>query len=229
MRLIAEAVRRQVQHDPIVYDALLAGLLNCRAYAKRIIGPVSDWCKKPVKLETIVTALTRVRRTLQEAERDRAKPPLVPDFFISSLTLKTGLSAIAYDLTPDIDQLTHWIEVYPKQTDAMVITIRGNHELALIAPMQLILDVQKAFPHHRPKEMVHGVAAVTVTYPSKEYLFTSGITYALIRQLALQRINLIEKCSTSSEESFFVAEEDATAAFECLKPFLNEIKNSRDW
>lgn len=225
MRTIAEAVRRQILHDPVAYDALVDGVLNCRAYAKRCLEPVSAWCLKPVKLDTIVTALTRLRQTLLKEAKDQKQPPLIPDFSLSSLTLKTGLSEIAYDLTPESEALTRWVEAYPKQKDALVITIRGNHELAIIAPMMLVLDLQKAFPRRTPKGVVHGVAAITVTYPSQEYLFISGITYALIRQLALQRINLVEKCSTYSEETFFVAEDDATPALECLKPFLTSNKH----
>jgi len=225
MRKIAEAVRRQIQQDPIAYDALLGGVLNCRAYAKQILKPVGEWCMKPVQLDTLVTILTRLRHVLLKEARDQKRQPVIPDFSISSLTLKTGLSEMAYELTQDIQKVTRWIEEYPKQKDAMVITIRGNHELAILAPMKLILDAQKAFPKRAPKGVIHGIAAVTVTYPSQEYLFISGITYALIRQLALQRINLVEKCSTYSEETFFVAEEDATAAFECLKPFLTSNKH----
>lgn len=216
MRLIAEAVRRQILLDPIAYDALLAGFLNCSAYAKQILEPISAWCLKPVKLETIVTILTRLRHTLA------TKPSLVPDFFISSLTLKTGLTEIAFDLTDDSDRLTHWVEAYSKPKDALVITIRGNHELALIAPVVMVHELQKAFPKQKPKGIAPGLAAVTVMYPSPEYLFTPGITFALIRQLALHRINMVEKCSTYSEETFFVAEEDAAATFECLKPFLKK-------
>ncbi len=232
MRTIAEAVRRQILHDPIAYDALLDGLLNCRAYAKRILEPVGAWCLKPVQLDTVVTSLTRLRQALLKEAKDQKRAPLVPDFSLSSLTLKTGLSEIAYDLASDSEALTRWLEAYPKQKDALVITIRGNHELAIIAPMTLVLELQKAFPRHKPKGVALGVAAVTVTYPSADYLFTPGITYALIRQIALQRINLVEKCSTYSEETFFVAEEDAAATFECLKPFLkaksdSELKQKR--
>lgn len=232
MRLIAEGVRRQIIQDPIAYDALVAGILNCRAYAKQLVEPVSNWCAKPVKVDTIMTILLRLRRSLQQDQQTAGKPALIPVFHVTSLTLKTGLAEIAFDLTKDIDQVTHWLEAYPKQKDAMVITIRGNHELAIIAPHQIILDLQKTFPRRKPKGVALGLAAVTVTYPSADYLFTPGITYALIRQIALQRINLVEKCSTYSEETFFVAEEDAAATFECLKPFLKtksdpELKQKR--
>ncbi len=232
MRLIAEGVRKQVLQDPIAYDALVAGILNCRAYAKSIVKPVGDWCRKPVKIDTVMAVLLRLRRTLQQTQQETGRLPLIPDFSISSLTLKTSLAEIAFDLTKDIDQVTHWLEAYPKQKDAMVITIRGNHELAIIAPHQIVLDLQKTFPRRKPKGVALGLAAVTVTYPSADYLFTPGITYALIRQIALQRINLVEKCSTYSEETFFVAEEDAAATFECLKPFLktksdSELKQKR--
>ncbi|MBP9762707.1 hypothetical protein KBD34_03765 [Patescibacteria group bacterium] len=220
MRLIAQAVRRQIELDPIAFDALLAGILNCRAYAKQILKPVSDACLKPVQLNTVLRSLLRLRKTLERDRFDHKRLPLIPKFFISSLTLKTGLSEIAYDLTPKVDQLTHWLENAPKEKDTLVITIRGNHELALIAPLPMIHELQKAFPRQKPKGLVTGLAAVTVTYPSADYLFLPGITYALIRQLALHRINMLEKCSTYSEETFFVAEEDAAATFECLKPFL---------
>lgn len=217
MRLITDAVRRELELDPIAYDALLAGLLNGRAYAKQITKNVSTWCHKPVKVTTITTILARLRQTLQ------IKPAIVPNFYISSLTLKTGLSEIAFDLTPKSQEITQWLEAYPKKKDDMVITIRGNHELAIIAPMMIIHELRQAFPRLKPKGIAPGLAAVTVTYPSPEYLFMPGITFALIRQLALQRINMVEKCSTYSEETFFVAEEDAAATFECLKPFLRTL------
>ncbi len=220
MRLIAEAVRRETQLDPIAYDALLAGILNCRAYAKQLVKPVSEWCHKPVQVDTIMKALLRLREQLKTQEQQNKRPPLVPNFYISSLTLKTGLAEIAFDLSKTSDQITRWLEAYPKEKDALVITIRGNHELAIIAPLAIVQKLRKAFPRQKAKGLVIGLAAVTVTYPSPEYLFMPGITFALIRQLALRRINMVEKCSTYSEETFFVAEEDAAATFECLKPFL---------
>lgn len=226
MRKITEATRRQLLQDPIAYESLLAGLLNCRAFAKKILKPVSEWCMKPVQLNTVVVILSRLRQTLLQEQKTSQLPPLVPDFSISSLTLKTGLTEIAFDLNEHSDRITHWLEAYPKKKDDMVITIRGNHELAIIAPMIIVFNLQKAFARVKPKGIASGLAAVTVTYPSQEYLFMPGITYALIRQLALHHINMVEKCSTYSEETFFVAEEDAVAAFECLKPFLEQNKNS---
>ncbi len=226
MRKITEATRQSLFQDPIAYEALLAGLLNSRAFAKQILKTVSNWCMKPVQLNTVVTVLSRLRKTLLEEQRSKRLPPLVPDFSISSLTLKTGLTEIAFDHNENGDKITRWLEAQPKKKDDMVITIRGNHELAIIAPTAVVHHLQKAFPRIRPKGVAPGLAAVTVTYPSEEYLFMPGITYALIRQLALHHINMVEKCSTYSEETFFVAEEDAAAAFECLKPFLVQNKNS---
>jgi hypothetical protein len=62
------------------------------------------------------------------------------------------------------------------------------------------------------------LAGLTIRFPAK-YLHVPNTTFALLRPLALNRINLVEVVSTYTELTLIVAERDLERTFVVLNRF----------
>jgi hypothetical protein len=85
----------------------------------------------------------------------------------------------------------------------------------LILPATLQGEVLKIFKGEAPTLVLENLASLTLRFPSR-YLHTPNTTFALLRPLALNRINIVEVVSTYTELTVIVAEKDLQAAFAVL-------------
>ena len=99
----------------------------------------------------------------------------------------------------------------------------GVNELSIIVPEELSALVLKIFDKQKPKLFINKLASLTVHYGEK-VLNTPNVTFAIIRPLALKRINIIEIVSTYTELTFIVAEKDLQETFLTLNTLLRMQK-----
>jgi hypothetical protein len=215
MRNISDAVRQLVETDAVSYDALLAGTLNHSAYAKVIRTEVETACKKPVQAGTVVTALTRLRRTLAR------RPPVVPAFSLKSLAIKTGIVDWTLPLSPATDTFLRKLAAAPRDPDELLMTVSGTREVAIVCSATLLGKASRTPSRVRTTSKVDELVALTAVYDSS-YKFVPSVGYALLRAFALRRINVMEVVSTFSDVTFVVSEADAATSLEALRPFLRE-------
>ena len=64
------------------------------------------------------------------------------------------------------------------------------------------------------------LVSLTLTY-TKEYFYTPGIIYNIIRNIAWENINIYEIVSTHSELTFIIAKKDAVKGYKALEKLIN--------
>ncbi len=215
---VANIVQEIVTASEIALSALNAGYLNLSAYAHTIKSEVEKRSKKSVRHGTIVVALSRLAKSLP------ARPPILPDVKAENMAVRTGLVEIAFDKTKDNRNLLR--SLYQKEqflaADFFTAT-HGVNELAIIVPEELSALVLKIFDKQKPKLFIDKLASVTVRYGEK-VLTIPNVTFAIIRPLALKRINIVEIVSTYTELTFIVSEKDLQETFLTLNTLLRSPK-----
>jgi hypothetical protein len=101
-----------------------------------------------------------------------------------------------------------------EEPDLLTIT-SGVREISLIIPSTLRSAVLKVFKGDTPTVVVEHLASLTIRFPAK-YLNTPNTIFALLRPLALNRINIVEVVSTYTELTIVVAEKHLQATFAIL-------------
>jgi hypothetical protein len=218
MLKVTDLVRSHLMSSEIALSALSSGYLNFSAYAALIQPEIERTARKPVRPGTIVVALSRIAKSLSAEKR----PPLLPPTKIENISVKTGLVEIAFDKTKvNRDRLQR---LYQDNTfisaDFFTVT-HGVGELSIVIPEAFKKAVLKVYGHQQPKLILENLASLTLRYDEKN-IHTPNITFAVLRPLALKRINIVEIVSTFTELTFILHHDDLQEAFLTLNPIFQK-------
>jgi len=203
---VSDAVRELVINSEEVLSCLSQGVLNLSAYAKRIKPSVERRTKKPVKHGTIVAALARYAKDLE------VKSPIVPEISWRDIAVKSGLIEIAFDKTRANRERLQVLYQTPQFQSADFLTVtHGLGELSIIINENLEQPVMRIFGRQKPKFVLRGLCGLTVRF-DEHYIHEPGLTLALVRKVAIKRINIVELVSTFTELTFLLYEKDMSAA-----------------
>lgn len=207
MSTLASYVREILDESEVALSALLDGVLNLSAFAKKIQPEVARRARRDVSVGTIVVALCRYEPDV------RKRGTLCPKVKIETISTRTGLTEITFAKTQATKARLKALHERPELLDADVLTITsGVREISLIVPATLTGAVRNVFRGDTPTLILEDLASLTLRFPSK-YLHVPNTTYALLRPLALNRINLVEVVSTFTELTLVVASRDLERAF----------------
>jgi len=211
---VADTVRAIINSSEVPRSALSDGYLNLSAYAKKIQREVSRRARKPVQVGTIVVALSRLAKSIEKSKR------IVPPVELTSLSVKTGLAEIAFDKTKiNRDKLQQLYQDKEFLSADFFTVTSGNTELAIVCPMHLQKAVRKYFGSQKPKLELDNLAGLTLRF-DESYIDIPNQTFALVRPLALKRINIVEVISTFTELTFLLYQKDLQEAFATFTEFL---------
>jgi hypothetical protein len=210
MRPVASFVREILDESEIALTALIEGYLNLSAYAKKIQPEVERRAKRDVSAGTIVVALCRYEIDAKK------RTPLTPRVKIESISTRSALAEVTFTKSQANRTRLRALHENEKLAEADLLTVTsGIREISLILPATLKGDVLKIFKGEAPTLVLENLASLTLRFPSR-YLHTPNTTFALLRPLALNRINIVEVVSTYTELTVIVAEKDLQAAFAVL-------------
>ncbi len=213
MNTLSGYVREILDESEVALSALLDGVLNLSAFAKKIQPEVARRARRDVSVGTIVVALCRYEVDV------RKRGSLCPKVRVETISTRTGLAEVTFAKTQSNKSRLRTLHEKTELLDADVLTITsGIREISLIVPMALVSAVRKVFRGDTPTLVLENLASLTVRFPAK-YLHTPNTTFALLRPLALNRINLVEVVSTYTELTIVVAERDLERSFVVLNRF----------
>lgn len=190
------------------------GTLNLSAYGKQILPEVERRAKKPVKLGSIVVALSRLSKTMH------ARPELLPLPAALEVSARSGLMEVVFERTQKNLELFHTLQkkVAPRTADFFVGT-QGIAEITVITTDDRYPLVQKVFAGVDPKFVLRNLSALTVRTSEKE-IFVPNIFFSMLYPFAMRRINIVEFVTTFTEMTLIFEEKDVQEGFEILKTFL---------
>lgn len=204
---VSDVVREIVFASEPELTVLSRGALNLSAYAKRIKRRVEQRARKPVRLGTIVVALSRL-----SSEIDR-EDPLIPKVELDGIAVKSNLVEIAFAKTTENKARAHNLYTNKEFAQADFLTITyGASEISIFAPTTLTQAIVKNFKPDKPKILLGNLAALTVQF-STRYIETPNMYFALLRTIAVRRLNIVELISTFTELTFLVSQVDLNELF----------------
>lgn len=210
MKTIASYVREVLDESEVAFSALQEGFLNLTAYAKSIQAEVERRAKRDISVGTIVVAISRYELDT------RKRLSILPKIRIESIAVRTGLAEVTFGQSRATRRKLRALyeESAFEEPDLLTIT-SGVREISLIIPGTMKSSVLKAFRGDAPTLVVEHLSSLTVRFPAK-YLTTPNTIFALLRPLALNRINIVEVVSTYTELTIVVAEKHLQGAFAIL-------------
>ncbi|MFY9462754.1 MAG: hypothetical protein WAP52_01055 [Candidatus Sungiibacteriota bacterium] len=220
---ISGVVEGIIRQDEVALSAFNSGYLNLSAYAASIRREVEVRAKKPVRVGSIVVALSRLKKSGGKTDKRKS---LLPEVVIEDLSVKSGLVEIAFDRTAG--NLARLRELYRDSAinagDFFMVT-QGTGEITIIALETALPHIMRVMRPARSKATIRNLVGLTARFDEK-YLAIPNVVFVFVRRLALKHINIVEIVSTYTELTFIIDQKDLQEAFLALNEFFINEKTS---
>lgn len=214
MRTIPEVVEKLVKRTPFVEEALVEGLINISALARKFLPEIEKELKKDVKLGAVVMALNRLPITL--GERLSKKISFVVEN-IGDITVRSHLTDFTFTNSESLIECRKLLlDKVSKKGNFFFTVCHGVTETTLVLSSVLEQDVNEVFKNENLISSTSNLASVTVKLP-KTNLTTPGLYYFMFKRVADYGINVVEIISTGHEVTLIVKEENVEEAFSIMK------------
>lgn len=213
MNNISIITQEIILSDEIHLEALRLNTLNLRAYASLIKDRVEESAHKEVKLNSIVIALSRIRKNLKNIQ------VLRPEAKIENLSIKSDLSVVTYEKTADVlSKLSKLSAIERRDKDFFVIA-EGLAEITIVGSIENINIIEKEIGQ-KYKIRVNDAVAVTIRFDEK-YIEIPNVLYNFVSSLAIKRVNLLQVVSNLTEVSFIISKKYMNDTVDVFKRYLS--------
>ncbi|MBI4975744.1 hypothetical protein HZC20_03630 [Candidatus Peregrinibacteria bacterium] len=202
---IPDAVRDMINKNPTLLWGLSNKLFNLSQLARFIKPLIESRTKKHVQTSAVLMSLSRLQKQTSKISQNLAK------FKMEDITINSNLIVLTFEKGKTIKKKIN--ELYNKieEKNAYICITEGTNEITIIIDEKL----KKLLKNLNHKKQYTNISAIGLRFPEK-YVDTPGFIYAIVQQLALQNINIIEVCSTYTEIIFYVSKENTRLVFDII-------------
>lgn len=215
---VSDIVRDILYASEVALSAFNEGFLNYTAYAKTIRKETESRAKKPVRIGSIVVALSRMKKSAGR------RSMLLPDVEIEDLSVKSGLVEATFERTAgNLARLRElWRDPRINAGDFFMVT-QGAGEITIVALETALPHILAVARPAKPKAVVKNLVGLTARFDEK-YIAIPNAIFTFVRRLALKHINIVEIVSTYTELTFILDQKDLQEAFLALNEFFAKEK-----
>lgn len=215
MVTVSHVVKKLLDNKKFLQESIHQGVISYPSLAKKLKTEIEEELGEEVKLSAIVMALRRYE--------DKIKTIGIQEFhYFSEIGMRTNFCYIvAYEspsLLPKILTLYHIIDF--KKGGFLNIS-HGLYQVGIVTNekyKEKLLDLLKL------EDIVHEISDVVIislTY-SKDFTFTPGVLYDVVRFLTWENINLLNVLHTPMSLFILVSKKDATRCYHILSELMKK-------
>ena len=217
MLTISDELIKIILKSPLLEEELREGLINLSALARKIRPDLQKKLLKPVSESAILMALKRlipkISKTLSTDKKISQKA--------CDLSVKLNLMEFTFKRSTTtlncIKSLLHELE---QQRDNFITFTQGIYEITVIADYNFTKNLKEIFSKEVLISSLSNLSAISIRL-TPETVYTSGIYYSILKQLAWHNLNIVEVVSTLTEFSIILKKKDIDSAFSILLKFLS--------
>lgn len=222
MVTISHVVQDILNKHVFLQEAINHGIVSYNKLAENIKPEIEAELGKKVKHNAIVMAL---RRYTEKLEKKQTRPSLA--YFRETL-LKTD---VCYIIVEESSTALNKIQSIYNQMElkhGMIFNIvHGNYEVGIITNQSNKEQAMAELTNENISRVVEDLVVISLMY-SKDYLFTPGVLYNVLRFLAWENINIINITLTPQELNLLVSRKDAMRCYASLEKLVKTSKNSEN-
>jgi hypothetical protein len=217
MHSIAHKVEQLVSESAFLTEGLAQGLLNLSELARQLRPQLETDLWKPVGQAAVVMAL---RRLAERMPPGRKAQPILLTPRMNELTTRNELSISTFRLSDSSHECQRQLLALAEPYPGMYVTVtRGVHEMLVVCSRPLTRLVDQAFGAERLLARVDQLTALTLRL-NPDTRMTPGIYHAVLKQLAWDKISVINMMCTFSELTILLEQSQTGAAFTALSQIV---------
>jgi hypothetical protein len=217
MITITEIVRDLIKRTPLIEEGLSRGLINLSALARELKPEIEERLMKPVKTGSVVVALKRVAKEIEERSHQLKKIPVG-----SELIVRSNLCEYIYFFSESLlKKYATFTKTLSQSPNAFFTLTKGLREINIILSENLKGEFERIFSNEKLITKIENLSSITL-FHSEGAVFTPGFHYSILKLLAWENINIIETVSTFTEFTILLKSQDVDKAFKILKELIDQ-------
>ncbi|KYK28563.1 hypothetical protein AYK20_07120 [Thermoplasmatales archaeon SG8-52-1] len=220
MVTISNVVQNVLNKHVFFQEAITQDIVSFNKIANNLKPEIEKELGKKVKHNAIVMALRRYSDKLESRDD-------IPSFnYFRETLLKTDVCLIILEESPEALNKTQ--ELYNKmifKQGKIFNIVQGNYELGIITNQSNKDNVIETFGKKNISRIVEDLVVVSLMY-SKDYLFTPGVLYNVLRFLTWENINIFNITLTPQELGIVISRKDTMRCYNTLEKLVKTTKNN---
>lgn len=216
MVTISHIVQKIVDKRTFIQESMSRNIVSFASLAKQLQPEIEEELGKTVKTHAIVMALRRYSDQVQK------KYKTIAFDYSSDIIMKTKICDIAVVKTPTLlMKLRKLYDIIDFDRGDIFNTIQGSSEVSIITNERYKKKLLEILKDEKILITEDNLISLTMTF-SKDFFYTPGIIFNIIRNVAWENINIYEIVSTNTELTFIIHKKDAMRGYKALEKLIQQ-------
>ena len=214
MVTISHVVQKLVDEKVYIQESMDKDIISYASLAKQLQPDIEGELGKKVKKHAIEMALRRYKEQLKQ------KHKTVSFDYSSDIIMKTKICDIAViRSTTLLMKLRKLYDIVDFERGDILNIIQGNSEVSIVTNERYKKNLMEILKGEKILIQEDGLISLTMTF-SKDFFYTPGIIFNIIRNVAWENINIYEIVSTNTELTFIIHKNDAMKGYRALEKLI---------
>ena len=216
MVTISNIVQKLVNDRVYIQEAMIKGVISYGSLAKHLSPEITSILGKSIKTHAVEMALRRYADTLKEIHKT------IPFDYSSEIVLKTDICDISVASSPTLfSKLKQLDDIIDFERGDFLNIIHGRREVSIVTNERYQQQLLSLLKKEKILNVELNLVSLTLTY-SKQFFYTPGVIFTIVRNIAWENLNIFEIVSTSSELTLILSKKDAVRGYKALEKLVEE-------
>jgi aspartokinase len=211
---ISHIVQKLVDEKVFIQESMEKDIISYASLAKQLQSEIEEELGKKVKKHAIEMALRRYREQLKQKHKK------VSFNYSSDIIMKTKICDIAVVRSPTLlVKLRKLYDIIDFERGDILNIIQGSSEVSIVTNERYKNKFLEILNDEKILIQEENLISLTMTF-SKNFYYTPGVVFNIIRNVAWENINIYEIVSTNTELTFIIHKKDAMKAYRSLEKLI---------
>ncbi|MFW6122305.1 MAG: hypothetical protein ACOC80_15595 [Petrotogales bacterium] len=216
MVTISNIVQKLVNNRVYIQETMNKGIVSYGSLAKQLKPEVEEELEKTVKTHAIEMALRRYADQLHQ------KHKTIHFDYSSDIIIKTQICDISVYQSPTlIDKLKKLYDIVKLEKGNILNIIQGSSEVSIVTNERYKQRFLEILKNEKVLNIEENLISLTMTF-SKDFLYTPGVIFNIIRNISWDNINIYEIVSTNTELTFIIHKKDTIKGYKALEKLISQ-------
>lgn len=212
MLTIGEIAKGLIQKTPFLEEAIAEGLINISSLARKLKPQIEEALYKEVKDGAIVMAINRMLPGYQ-FKLDFGLQQFVNN--LGDFVIQSGLMHYTFENSNTLALRQRDLITQIAENQDYYSASRGIFETTVVVSSSTTELLEKIFADEKLIYQKYSLSSITLRLSLKR-TETTGFYFYILKELALENINIEELISTTNEFTILVSDKDIDRAFSVL-------------
>jgi aspartokinase len=216
MVTVSHLVQKIVEDKVFIQEPMSRGIISYGSLAEQIKPEIEEELGKKIKTHAVVMALRRYSEKIKKTHQK------IKFNYTSEIIMKTDICDISVLRSPTLlNKLKKLYDIVNFETGDILNIIHGRYEVSIVTNERYREKTLKFLENEKIINLEKNLLSLTLTFP-KEFLYTPGVIFNVVRNVSWENINIYEIVSTNTELTFIINKKDAIKGYKALEKLIKQ-------